>query len=155
MPYRLSNYSFLHYHYSSRFSHKFTLPTMWYARITINPAYSPAAPALGCREKESKPVIVHNISPRFLNISCNKNMVQLLEKKIDFGGWFLFKKRKNLNLVTSSLLGGGKRVEVRKGRPCNRHHLSCCIQFHRTRSQGNHAVAQGEILWLKPMNVPK
>lgn len=46
---------------------------MWNARITIRPAYSPAAPALGCKEKESNPVIVHKRSPKSLNISLKEN----------------------------------------------------------------------------------
>lgn len=35
----------------------------------MRPAYSPAAPAFGCNENESNPVIEHNKSPKSSNIS--------------------------------------------------------------------------------------
>lgn len=44
-------------------------------------------------------------------------------------------------LITLSLFSWGKRVNIRKARPCHWHHFSCCIQFHCTRSQRNHTVA--------------
>lgn len=133
---------------------------MWYARITISPAYSPAAPAFGCREKESKPVMVHNRSPKFLNISCKKKTIWF--NKVNHWRCHLNKEKlKNrisasfLDLVTSSLFSGGKRMKICKGRPRHWHHFCCCIQFHCTRSQRNHAMAQREILRLKLMNVSK
>lgn len=67
----------------------------------------------------------------------------------------MFQIASSYYLVTSSLFLGGKRVNICKFRPCNRHHFCRCVQLHRARSQRNHAVDQREILRLKFVDVPK
>lgn len=48
----------------------------------------------------------------------------------------------NSYLIPLSLVSGDKRVDVSEAWPCHWHHFGCCIQFHCTRSQWNHTVAQ-------------
>lgn len=144
--------------------------TKWYARITIRPAYSPAAPALGCKEKESNPVMVHNRSPKLLNISwepffiktnCQLTCLFIKTNKLILNVW-MKKKTETFShgnycnyLITLSLSNWGKRMDISKARPCHWHHFSCCIQFHCTWSQWNHTVAQRKILGLQLMYVSK
>lgn len=44
-------------------------------------------------------------------------------------------------------------MNVSEPRKRHWHHLSGCIQFHCTRTQWNHTVAQREILGLEPVDI--
>lgn len=77
----------------------------------MSPVYSPEAPALGCNERESNPVIVHKRSPKVLNISYT-NANKYSDSLFKFPDQTLTESKKVAHLVTLCLINWSKWVDV-------------------------------------------